>query len=90
MADTSNRLLDGVASTLGAVMHLALLPIFLVTGLVVPAWFVGVLLAAWVLLAVAAVRKRADERYLVIAPIVAVVVLIIVVSIGENAFDWTA
>ena len=83
-------LLDEATTTLGFVLHVALAPIFLVMGLVVPAWFVVVLLAMWVLMMITAILKRADERYLVIAPFVAVALLIVAISIGENAFDWTA
>jgi hypothetical protein len=90
MADTKNRVLDAFASTLGALLHAGLLLVFLTMGLVVPAWFVGVLLATWVVLVIAAIRMRANELYLLLAPIVAVVVMIIVISIGESAFDWTA
>jgi len=88
--DSKNQWLDAFASTLGVVLHLLLLPVLLTMGLIVPAWFVVVLLATWVLLVFAAVWQRANELYLVLAPIVAVIVLIIVITIGENAFDWTA
>jgi hypothetical protein len=67
-----------------------LLFVFVSAGLVVPAWFVGVLIAVWVAMAVVAIRKRADERYLVLAPIVAVALLIAAVSAGELLLDWTA
>jgi hypothetical protein len=83
-------LLDKATTTLGFVLHLALAPIFLTMGLVVPAWFVVVLLALWVLMMIVAIRFRANERYLVVAPFVAVFLLIVIISIGENAFDWTA
>jgi hypothetical protein len=49
-----------------------------------------VLLAVWVGMAVVAIRRRADERYLVLAPIVAVGLLIGAVTVGEVALDWTA
>ena len=83
-------LLDKATTTLGFALHLVLAPIFLTMGLVVPAWFVVVLLALWVLMMIVAIRLRERERYLVVAPFVAVFLLIVVIAIGENAFDWTA
>lgn len=83
-------LLDKATTALGAVLHVVLLVAFVSSGLVAPAWFVGLLVVVWVAMAVVAVRRRADERYLVAAPIVAFVLLIAAVSAGELVLDWTA
>jgi hypothetical protein len=85
-----SSLLDKATTTLGFILHLCLAPIFLTMGLVVPAWFVVVLIALWFVMMGVAFAWRENERYLVVAPFVAVFLLIIAISVGENAFDWTA
>jgi hypothetical protein len=85
-----SSLLDKATTTLGFLLHLALAPIFLTMGLIVPAWFVVVLVALWFLMMGVAIARREHERYLVVAPFVAVFLLIIAITIGEMALDWTA
>lgn len=75
----------------GLVLHVALLPVFLVAGLVVPPLAVAGLLAVWVALLVVAVKWRNRRPGFVLAtPLIALVVLVAVVSLGEALLDWSA
>lgn len=75
----------------GLALHVALLPAFLVAGLVAPPLAVAGLVGAWVALLVLAVKWR-DERpgFVLATPLIALVLLVAVVSLGEALLDWSA
>ncbi len=79
-----------VALVAGLAGHLAVGVFYLAVGLVVPGPVIPFFWAFWVLLAVLAVRHRDDPRWVLATPVVAVVVLIAAVSLGEAVFGWTA
>lgn len=83
-------LLDKATTTLGFALHLAPGAVFLTMGLLVPAWFVVVLLVVWVGMVAVAIARREHERYLVLAPLVALGLLAVAVTLGEVALGWTA
>ncbi len=74
----------------GFALHLALFPVFLVSGLVVPWPAAAALLVVWVALFVAAVARRHHPPAVLAAPVLAAVIWVGVVSLGEWLFDWTA
>ena len=76
---------------LAAVLHLVVLPFYVSSGLVAPAWAVVSLLLLWVLLAAALVhlgRRRGAPALLV--PPVALALWFLLVTAGEQLLGWTA
>jgi len=75
----------------GIVGHVAVLFLYVVSGLAVPAWAVGVLLVIWVgLLAVAIALFRTRPPWTLVVPVAAVVIWVAVVSAGDAWLGWTA
>lgn len=80
-----------VAGWAGLVLHgLAAVP-FLFSGLVAPLWGVAILWVIWIALLGVALRLRVAAPWwtLAVAP-VAVVLLVLVVSLGDAVLGWTA
>ena len=86
MADWGDR----IKTTLGVVLHLALLPFVLAMGLVVPVGVMAGLLVVWIGLLVLIVQRRSEENQVLAAPIVMLVLLVAVPTIGSALFDWSA
>ena len=86
MADWGDR----IKTTLGVVLHLALLPFVLASGLVVPVGVMAGLLVVWIGLLVLIVQRRSEENQVLAAPIVMLVLLVAVPTIGSALFDWSA
>ncbi|SNT49591.1 hypothetical protein SAMN05421812_107225 [Asanoa hainanensis] len=75
----------------GIVAHVVVLFFYVVSGLVMPAWAVGVLVVIWAgLLAVAIALLRTRPPWTLVVPLVAVVVWFAVVSAGDAWLGWTA
>jgi hypothetical protein len=86
MADWGDR----IKTTLGFVLHLALLPFVLAMGLVVPVGVMAGLLVVWIGLLVVIVKRRSEENQVLAAPIVMLALLVLVPTIGSAIFDWSA
>ena len=86
MADWGDRIKTG----LGFVLHLALLPFVLASGLVVPIGVMVGLTVVWLGLLALIFQRRSDENQVLAAPFVMLAILIIVPTVGSAAFDWTA
>ena len=81
---------DRIKTTLGFVLHLALLPFVLAMGLVVPVGAVAGLLVVWIGLLVLILQRRSEENQVLAAPIVMLALLVLVPTIGSALFDWSA
>lgn len=81
---------DRITTTVGFVLHVALLPFFVASGLVVPGAVAVALVAVWVVLLALAIKRRSDERWVFATPFVAGALLVVVPTLGELLFDWTA
>ena len=80
-----------VLGWLGIVGHVVVLYLYLVSGLVVPAWALGVLLAIWVgLLLLAIFLLRTRPAWTLLVPVGAVAIWFAVVSAGDAWLGWTA
>jgi hypothetical protein len=86
MADWGDR----IKTTLGVVLHLALLPFVLAMGLVVPVGVMAGLLVVWIGLLVLIIQRRSEENQVLAAPIVMLALLVLVPTIGSALFDWSA
>ncbi|SDZ42592.1 hypothetical protein SAMN05421684_4890 [Asanoa ishikariensis] len=65
--------------------------LYMISGLAVPAWAVGVLLVIWAaLLAVAIALFRTRPPWTLAVPVAAVAIWIAVVSAGDAWLGWTA
>lgn len=80
-----------VAGWLGIAAHAAVLFWYAVSGLVMPAWAVVVLLVVWAVLLVVAIRLLRTRPALVgLIPIAAALIWAGVVSAGDAWLGWTA
>jgi hypothetical protein len=80
-----------VLGWIGIVVHVVVLYLYLISGLAVPAWAVGVLLVIWVslmLLAISLVRTR--PAWTLLVPVSALAIWFAVVSAGGAWLGWTA
>jgi hypothetical protein len=80
-----------VLGWIGLAGHVVVLYLYVISGLAVPAWALGVLLVIWVgllLLAIFLLRARLARALLV--PVGAVTIWIAVVSAGDAWLGWTA
>jgi len=76
---------------IGIVGHVAVLFLYVISGLAVPAWAVGVLLVIWAgLLAAAIVLFRTRPPWTLVIPVGAVAIWVAVVSAGDAWLGWTA
>jgi hypothetical protein len=80
-----------LAVVVGVVGHLVALVWFAASGLVAPAWGVAVLLAVWVVLAVALWRlARRKSGWSAGIPVIDAAFWLAFVEAGSAIFDWTA
>jgi hypothetical protein len=80
-----------VAWWVGLAGHLVVLPWYLASGLVAPAWAVAALLGAWLALLAVGVRlRRTGPLWMLLVPVADVVIWVATVSAGETAGGWTA
>jgi hypothetical protein len=80
-----------LAAVVGVVGHLVALVWFAASGLVVPPWAVAVLLAVWVVLAVALWRLiRRRSGWSAAIPVIDAAFWLAFVQAGSALFDWTA
>jgi hypothetical protein len=76
---------------IGIVGHVAVLFLYVISGLVMPVWAVGVLLVIWAgLLAVAIALLRSRPPWTVVIPVGALAIWLAVVSAGDAWLGWTA
>jgi hypothetical protein len=76
---------------IGIVGHVAVLFLYVISGLVMPVWAVGVLLVIWAgLLAVAIALLRSRPPWTMVIPVGALAIWLAVVSAGEAWLGWTA
>jgi hypothetical protein len=76
---------------MGIVGHVVVLFLYVISGLAVPVWAVGVLLVIWVgLLAVAIALLRTRPPWTLVVPVGAVAIWLAVVSAGDAWLGWTA
>lgn len=79
-----------VASWLGLLGHLAVLPYYLASGLVAPLWAIVLLLLAWLgLLALAVLAVRARSAWALLIPVAALAVWWAGITAGELFLGWT-
>jgi hypothetical protein len=80
-----------VAAATGMVLMLVLLPVFLASGLLAPAWAVAALTAGWVALLATGVMwfRRRPWRVLVL-PFVAAALWLAVMYVGGVFLGWSA
>ena len=81
---------DRIKTGLGFVLHLALLPFVLASGLVVPLGVVAGLTFVWIGLLLLIIKQRSEENQVLAAPIVMLALLLVVPTVGSIAFDWSA
>lgn len=78
-----------VASWLGLLGHLGVLPFYLASGLVAPPWAIVVLLLAWLgLLTLGVLAVRARSAWGLLVPVAALALLWIGISLGEIVLGW--
>jgi len=75
---------------IGFALHIGLLPLFIVSGLVLPWPVVAGLIAVWVVLLIAALTRRRQPVSVMSAPALALVVWVAVLVVGGGVFGWTA
>ena len=76
---------------LSAAAHLVVGVFYVSSGLVAPGWAVAVLLVWWVLLAVQLSRLALRGSWWTPAvPVGAMALILVVITVGENALGWTA
>lgn len=86
-----NRILGYVVAGLGTVLLVVLLPFYLASGLMAPAWAIIVLLFIWVGLFVLALRWFRQHPFRVIAlPVLAAALWFGTLYAGEALLGWTA
>ncbi|HJR39834.1 MAG TPA: hypothetical protein VJ819_15740 [Nocardioidaceae bacterium] len=86
-----NRILGYVVAGLGTVLLVGLLPFYLASGLVAPAWAIIVLLLIWAGLFVLALRWFRRHPFRVIAlPVLAAAIWFGALTAGEALLGWTA
>ena len=81
---------DRIKTGLGFVLHLALLPFVLASGLVVPIGAMVGLTVVWIGLLLLIIKQRSEENQVLAAPIVMLALLVIVPTVGSAVFDWSA
>ena len=87
----SSSVLPSLAAAAAVVAHLAVGYVYLVSGLVAPAWAVITLLVWWGLLAAGGVVLWRRRSYLVLlVPVVGLVTWIAVLWFGGEMLGWTA
>jgi len=85
------RAVGYVVAGLGMLLLLAVLPLYLASGLMVPMWAVVVLLMVWVVLFVLGIRWFARHPYRVLVlPFAAAAIWFAAIYAGEIFLDWTA
>ena len=75
---------------LGFFLHLLVFLIFLSSGLMVPIYVVGFLLAIWLALLVLAIRWRKQAWRVLAIPGIAMLLWFVIVQGGSWVFGWTA
>lgn len=85
------QVLERVAASVGLVGLLAVLPFYLASGLVAPVWAIGLLLLAWLALAVTGVRSFRRRPWVVLLlPVLAGALWWLVITLGEQLLGWQA
>lgn len=80
-----------VAAAGGIVAHVATAVLYAASGLVVPTAGLAVLWVAWLAMLLAAIRLRRSRPWLTLAvPVVSVAFWVLVLTVGEAVFGWTA
>lgn len=80
-----------VLGWIGIVAHVAVLFLYVTSGLAVPAWAVAVLIAIWVgLMLLAVVLLRTRPAWTLLVPVGAVAVWVAILSAGDAWLGWTA
>lgn len=74
---------------LASLLHLLAGYFYLMTGLMAPAWGVGLLLLIWLSLAYWGYLNR-RRALVILMPLAAIVVWFVVLSLGESLLGWTA
>jgi uncharacterized membrane protein YGL010W len=94
MATVARRPNSGLANgaaLLGIAAHVATVFLYLASGLVAPLAGVVFLLAGWVVLLIAAVRRRRSHPWLVaLTPAASIAFWAAVLTFGSRVFGWTA
>lgn len=75
---------------LGFVLLVAAGGLILVSGLIMPAWAVGLLAALWLVAVVAAVRWRRSPALVFALPIGLVALWVALGWVGDHFWDWSA
>lgn len=84
-------LIGRLLAWIGIVGHVAVLFLYVISGLAVPVWAVGVLLVIWAGLLVAAlVLFRTRPPWTLVVPVGAVAIWVAVLSAGDAWLGWTA
>lgn len=79
-----------VLAVLSGAAHLATVPFYLASGLLAPAWAIGLLLLWWVLLAGwLVVLVRRGSWWTPAPPLVAIGTWFVVLTAGEQLLGWT-
>ena len=82
--------MDRAIVVLGFVLHVAMGVVILVSGLIMPAWAVGVLAALWVVTLVAAIGWRDRPGLVITVPIATFAIWLAAAWAGDRFLDWTA
>ncbi|MEV0720987.1 hypothetical protein [Asanoa sp. NPDC050611] len=76
---------------IGIAGHVAIFFLYVISGLVVPAWAAGVLLVIWAaLLAIAIALLRTRPPWTLVIPVGAAAIWLAIVSAGDAWLGWTA
>ena len=85
------QVVERVAASIGALGLLAVLPFYVSSGLAAPLWAIVLLLAFWAFLAVCAFWWFTRRPWVVLVlPVVAAVVWLLTLTLGEQALGWQA
>jgi len=89
--DRTSRAASYAVATLGLLLLLVALPLYLAGGLIAPVWAVGVLLLTWLSLFVLGIKWFAKHPYRVLLlPFAAAAIWFAVMSAGGAFLGWTA
>ena len=85
------QVVERVAASIGALGLLAVLPFYVSSGLAAPLWAIVLLLAFWAFLAVCAFWWFTHRPWVVLVlPVVAAVVWLLTLTLGEQVLGWQA
>ncbi|KGN42576.1 hypothetical protein [Knoellia aerolata] len=85
------QILERAAASVGVLGLVAVLPFYVSSGLAAPLWAIILLLLLWAALAVCAVRWFTRRPWVVLVlPVVAVVVWLLALTLGEQLLGWQA